>query len=40
MITETKGELAGDFGNFFNQVQPGMIRKRRAVASETATPDQ
>ena len=49
MITEARGELLGidPFGHFFMQVQPGMMRKRRAVDSgggggsaSGTTPDQ
>ena len=42
MITLARGELLGaSFGNYFMQVQPGFMRKRRAVQEGgSTTPDQ
>ena len=45
MMAEAKGELDGNYGsNFFMQVQPNFMRKRRAVVGGSdggaATSDQ
>ena len=34
---QRRAELTGDFGNFFMQVQPGFLRKRKPTVN--ATPD-